>query len=76
MVISEYNFKYVSDIYNSDEDTYEKTKITNVIDKAVSHYDQSNARKLLFHMVPIIYTFAIILGLSVYVYTLANNWMT
>jgi hypothetical protein len=63
----DYNFQYILDLHNSDETSYEKEKIIHMIDRKLSQYDQTNDRKMLFHIVPIVFSFTILSGLVVFV---------
>lgn len=59
-----YNIDFVSKLRDKDDDDYEKLKIMNKIDKAIS----GKTPFLLFHMVPIFYTMTFICGISVFIY--------
>lgn len=65
--LMEYSFQYVEDIYNDENDhSYEKYKLIDKIDNEISQYTIDN--NYIYHIVPIMYSFAFILGVSTFIY--------
>lgn len=63
----EYSFQYIEDIYNDENDhSYEKYKIIDKIDNEISQHTIEN--NSIYHIVPIMYSFAFILGVSTFIY--------
>jgi hypothetical protein len=65
----EYNFQYLLGLYNAPDDNFERTKVIHAVDKHITELNESR-HNMLFHIVPIMYTFTFISGLSVFVYKL------
>ena len=69
----EYNFQYLLNLYNEGIDTdyigYEAHKIRNAIDNKVSNVQSS----YVFHFVPICYSFALMSGLSTFMYMIISR---
>ena len=59
-----YNIEFVSKLRDSDDNVYEKMKIMNAIDKRISGY----STHCLAHIVPILYSFVVMSGISVFIY--------
>lgn len=61
---NEYNFKYLLNISEQSDTSYELQRIMNAVDQHLSDYKQNH----LFHIVPIVYTIVMTSGLAVFVY--------
>lgn len=59
-----YNIEFVSKLRGMDDDFYEKMKIMNAVDRGVS----GHVPYILAHVVPILYSIAVISGISVFIY--------
>lgn len=63
----EYSFQYIEDIYSDENDhSYEKYKLIDKIDNEISQQTIENS--FIYHIVPIMYSFAFILGVSTFIY--------
>ena len=59
-----YNIEYVKSLISCDDNSCEKMKIMNAIDKGVSEFVPYR----LAHIVPILYTITFVSGISVFIY--------
>lgn len=67
-----YNFEYLLDLQMSDTKNYELNQIINAIDKECENPKYDATSRMLFHIVPIMYSFSIISGLAMFVNILLN----
>jgi len=61
-----YNFQYLLDLNDRDDDSYELKKIIHAVDLSISKAEPN----MLFHIVPILYSVAITSGIAVFAYSL------
>lgn len=65
----DYNFNYLTNLYNNDENSYEKEYIINSIN---NKFQKENKYSYLYDIVPILYISTFIIGTTTYIYKVFN----
>lgn len=60
----EYNLQFILDVFDGQDDVYEKQKIINAIDKKTSRI----VTPLVFHLVPVLFSFTILSGMTIFLF--------
>lgn len=60
----EYNLQFILDVFDGQDDVYEKQKIMNAIDKKTSRI----VTPLVFHLVPVLFSFTILSGMTIFLF--------
>lgn len=65
----DYNFNYLTNLYNNNENSYEKEYIINSIN---NKFQKENKYSYLYDIVPILYISTFIIGTTTYIYKVFN----